>query len=98
MYVVRDIFQLKFGHFKDAKALLDEVKEKDMLPKDVDRRMLSDFTGDAYRLVLEQSFNSLAEYEQHLQGTMSKPEFQQWYGQFKEHVESSHREILKQIG
>src|SRR5438046_2216643 len=97
MYVVRDIFQLKFGHFKDAKALLDEMKKKDMLPKEANGRMLSDFTGNSYRLVLEQSFNSLADYEQHLQGTMSKPEFQQWYGQFKEHVEGSHREILKEV-
>lgn len=27
MFIVRDIFHLKFGYFKDAKALLDEVRD-----------------------------------------------------------------------
>jgi len=32
MYIVRDIFQLKFGHFRPAKALLEEALKKDMMP------------------------------------------------------------------
>jgi len=97
MYIVRDTMYLKFGHYRDAKALLEEADKKGLLPKAVSQRVLSDFTGDAYRLILEEGFNSLAEYEQHLQSSMSGYEWKQWYEQFKQHVERSEREILKQV-
>ena len=97
MYIVRDIFQLKFGHYKDAKTLLDEAAKNNMLPEQQGNRILSDFTGDAYRLVFEQGFKTLADYEQSLSGSMNKDEWQKWYTQFRDHVESSHREILKQV-
>ncbi len=97
MYIVRDIFQLKFGHCKDAKALLDEAMQKDMMPDAKSTRILSDFTGDSYRLIFEVSFNSLTDYERSLQSSMGKPEWKDWYEKFKQHVESSHREILKQV-
>lgn len=59
--------------------------------------MLTDFTGDAYRLILEASFDTLDEYEKSLTGNMSQNDWQQWYLKFKEHVERSYREILKQV-
>ena len=97
MYIVRDIFQLKFGHFKNAKSLLDEAKGKNMLPDAQNMRILSDFTGDAYRLIMEEGYDSLADYEKSLGGSMNEKEWQEWYERFKPHVESSHREILKVI-
>lgn len=96
-FVVRDIFQLKFGHFKDAKKLLEEAKAKNMLPDGKNLRLLTDFTGDAYRLIMEAGFDSLSEYENMLNRDMGQPDWQQWYEQFKTHVEGSHREILKQL-
>lgn len=97
MYIVRDIFHLKFGQYKDAKALLDEAHQKGMLPEAQSSRILTDFTGDAYRLIFEESHNSLAEYETSLADSMQKDEWKKWYGQFKQHVERSYREILKQV-
>jgi len=97
MYITRDIFHLKFGHFKEAKSLLDDISKKGLLPESIDRRALSDFTGDSYRLILEMSFNTLAEYEEHLQTGMANQEWKQWYEQFKPHVDRSHREILKEV-
>jgi hypothetical protein len=97
MYIVRDIFQLKFGHYKDVKALLDEAKKMNMFHEDHATRILTDFTGDGYRLILEQSFNSLGDYEKALMGEMSTDDWQKWYTKFKEHVENSHREVLKLI-
>jgi hypothetical protein len=97
MYIVRDIFHLKFGHFKDAKTLLDEVRSKNMLPDAQSVRVLSDFTGDAYRLITEENFASLADYEESLNNTLKGKDWQQWYEKFKLHVENSHREILKLI-
>ncbi len=97
MYVVRDISHLKFGHYKEAKALFDEAKSKNMLPDVQNVRVLSDFTGDAYRLIMEEGYNTLADYEKSLSGTMAESDWKDWYEKFKQHVEHSHREILKQI-
>lgn len=96
-YLVRDIFQLKFGHFKDVKGLLKQADENNLFPKAKNMRILTDFTGEAYRLILEGGFDTLNEYETDLTSGMMTKEFQDWYGQFKEHVERSYREILKQI-
>ena len=97
MYIIRDIFQLKFGHFKEASALLNQATEKGLMPQAQQVRVLSDFTGDAYRLIFEEGWNSLAEYEQSLTGSMRTDDWQKWYGEFKQHVERSHREILKLV-
>src|SRR2546427_666268 len=97
MYVVRDIFHLKFAHYRDVKALMDQAEQMGMFPEKHDSRMLTDFTGDAYRLIMEQSFKTLAEYEQMMSEGFGKTEWQQWYMKFKEHINSSHREILKLV-
>lgn len=96
-FLTRDIFQLKFGHYRDVKVLLEEAMKSGLMPEAKSQRILTDFTGDAYRLVLEQGFDSLAEYEKTLNSELNQEAWQQWYARFKEHVESSHREILKQI-
>ena len=96
-FVVRDIFRLKFGHFKEAKKLLEEAMSKQMMPETPNMRILTDFTGDSYRLIMEEGFEHLAEYELSLTSSMHEEEWKKWYEEFKPHVESSHREILKQI-
>lgn len=95
MYIVRDIFNLKYGHFRPVKALMEEADKIGMMPDAKNRRVLSDFTGDAYRLIMENSFNSLADFENEFSKDMSKPEFQEWYKKFTEHIISGHREIMK---
>jgi hypothetical protein len=97
MYIVRDIFQLRFGAYKDAKTLLDDAFSKGILPDAKSARILSDFTGQAYRLVFEEGHDSLADYEQSLKASMNKAAWKKWYEKFKLHVESSNREILKQV-
>ena len=97
MYIVRDIFNLKYGHFRPVKAMMEEAIKMGMMPNDRNMRVLSDFTGDAYRFIIEFSFDSLSDYEKELNKDMSKPEFQEWYKKFIEHVDSGHREILKVI-
>ena len=97
MYIIRDIFHLKFGHYKDAKSLLDEAKNTNMLPQAQGMRVLTDFTGDAYRLILEEGYDTLADYEKSLTSELGQAEWKDWYEKFKQHVTSSHREILKLI-
>ena len=97
MYIVREIFQLKFGHFRDAKALFEEAIQKELVPQSKSLRILSDFTGDSYRLIAESSYDTLNEFEKSLQKDMNQAAFQIWYTKFKEHVVSNHREILKVV-
>ena len=97
MYIVRDIFYLKFGHYKEAKALLDDAVKKNLMPNAQQTRILSDFTGDAYRLIFEEGHETLAAYEKMLTESMGTGDWQNWYMNFKQHVERSHREILKQV-
>ena len=97
MYIIRDIFQLRFGAYKEAKALLDEAYSKGMLPEAKSSRVLSDFTGDSYRLIFEERYDTLGDYEQSLRQSMDKADWKKWYEKFKQHVASSHREILKQV-
>lgn len=97
MYVTRDIFHLKFGHFKEVKALMEEARQKQLMPEAKEQRVFTDFTGDAYRLILENGFDSLADYENAMASGMRQQEWQQWYERFKPHVERSSREILKQL-
>jgi hypothetical protein len=97
MFIVRDIFQLHFGVYKDAKALLDEAYSNGLLPDAKSARILTDFTGDAYRLIFEEGHDSLADYEKSLKDSMNKTDWKKWYEKFKPLVTSSHREILRQV-
>ena len=97
MYIVRDIFNLKYGHFRPVKAMMEDAMKMGMMPKTKANRVLDDLTGGAYRLIMETGFDSLAEFETELAADMSKPEFQEWYKKFIEHVDSGHREILKVV-
>jgi hypothetical protein len=97
MYIIRDIFQLKFGHYREVKTLVDDAVKRKLMPTAQQSRILTDFTGDSYRFIFEEAYDSLADYEKSLTAEMDQDEWQKWYNQFKPHVESSHREILKQI-
>src|SRR5687768_910225 len=58
MYIIRDIFHLKFGKAREAKELLGRMRELGNEAGYPAMRCLTDFTGDAYRLVLESEFET----------------------------------------
>jgi hypothetical protein len=94
MIIVRDVFRLKFGKAKDAKALMQETKNlmsDDRLKKS---RVLVDLVGHAYTLVLEGSYESLTDYEKEMSSVFNKNEWQSWYQKFIPLVEKSYREIF----
>lgn len=97
MYIVRDIFQVKFGEYKAARKLLDQAYSNGWLPDAKSARILTDFTGNSYRLIFEEGYDSLSEYEKSLRQSLRHPEWKKWYQQFTVHVEGSHREILQQV-
>src|SRR6188508_3240283 len=98
MYIVREIFQLQFGRYKEAKALLDKALKSGVMTPPAGSRVLTDFTGEGYRMILESPFRSLGDFETELKKEMGSPEWAEWYEQFKALIRHSEREILKQIG
>ena len=95
MYIIRDIFHLHFGKYKEAKALLDDAYSNGLLPDARSARILSDFTGESYRLIFEEGYESLNEYERSLNESMNKAGWKKWYEKFKILVNRSERELLK---
>lgn len=98
MYIVREIFYLQFGRYKEAKALIDKGLKGGMLTPPSGSRILTDFSGEGYRMILESPYRSLGDFEHELKREMNSPEWAEWYEQFKLLIRQSEREILKQIG
>jgi len=98
MLVIREVFYLKFGMAKQAIELLKKGKEMMFKDSKAERRILSDFTGHSYTLIIESEFENLASFESELQKGFSDSEWQSWYEKFKPLVDSSYREILKIVG
>lgn len=96
MYIARDIFSLRFGMFREASQIVMSGFSSGLFGTSK-MRILTDFTGESYRLIIENSFNSLSEYEQTITEAMKKPEWKEWYNKFKPYVEKSYREILREI-
>jgi len=94
MILVRDVFQVKFGRMKEAKALarqdVDFQKRSGMSAS----RFLTDLTGPYYTLVMETTYESLSAYEKTLKEILGSKEFKKWYKKFMPLVESGRREIF----
>ena len=97
MFIVREIFHLQFGRYKEAKALTDEAISKGILQLPAGSRILTDFTGEVYRLILEFPYSTLADFEADLSKELNMEAWKVWYEDFKPFVRHSEREILKQI-
>lgn len=97
MYIIREIFHLKFGHYRQAKELFEEAITKRWLLLPDGYRVLTDFTGKSYRLILELPFATLAAYEAALKSELGGEGWPGWYQRFRQHVISGQREILRII-
>lgn len=97
MIVVRDIFQLRFGKAREAKALLKEgiaLIESSGFKID---RVLADVTGPYYTMVLESTHKSLTDYERTENGHSADGRWKTWYEKFVPLVESGRREIYQVV-
>ena len=97
MFIIREIFHLQFGRYREAKVLLDEGIQRHFLLQPPGSRILTDFTGEGYRVILELPYATLANYEMDLKKELSGTGWNEWYEKFKVLVRSSEREILKQV-
>jgi hypothetical protein len=94
MIVVREVFSLKFGKAKEAKALMKESKQLMDEPMQKRTRLLFDLVGPAYTMVLEATYENLAEFEKIMSGGLSQAGWQEWYQKFIPIIEKSYREIF----
>jgi hypothetical protein len=92
MVLVREIFELKFGKMKEARALWKEMGK--VAPMPPGSRVLTDLTGRYYTLVIESPHADLAAFETSLRREMSAPGMGEWYQKFTALVESGRREIF----
>jgi hypothetical protein len=94
MIVVRDIFQVKFGRMKEAKAVWKDMLKLFLGDSRGRPRILTDLTGQYYTLVVESTFKNLTDYEEFSQQGMSAPEMGALYQKFVPLVDSGKREIF----
>jgi hypothetical protein len=98
MIVVRDIFQLKFGQSKEATTLWKQGVAMMASKTNGRARLLTDVAGAAYyTLILESTWDSIAQWEQATEGVRTDPDWQKWYPKVVALTESGRREILSII-
>jgi hypothetical protein len=93
MILVRDVFQLRFGKAREAKALWKEGSQIETRLGYAPSRGMVDFIGPYYTFVMESTYEDLASFEQAMKKVMSSPEFSAWYQKFVPLVESGRMEI-----
>jgi hypothetical protein len=94
MIVVRDVFRLRFGKAKEAKALMKEGVRLARKAGGAPSRQMTDLVGPYYTLVLESTHESLAAWESSMGTEMGAEEMAAWYERFKPLVESGYREVF----
>jgi hypothetical protein len=94
MIVVRNVFQLKFGRAKEAKALMKQgvklATEAGFAPD----RVLIDVTGRFYTMVMENSYPSLSAFEASTATGFRNETWEQWYQKFVPLCEGGYREVF----
>ncbi len=97
MLVVRNDFQLQFGHAKEAIALWNEggeIAKRNNLAGG-SARILTDLVGAPYyTLILNMSYESLADFERSSKAIMSNQEWRAWYPKVAPLAVGGHREIF----
>jgi hypothetical protein len=95
MILVRDVFQLKFGKAREALAAWKEgfaINKK--LGTGGMNRLLTDLVGKYYTIVLESTYDSLADFEKAGKAVSASEEWRAWYQKIVAVTESGHREIF----
>src|SRR3989304_5333509 len=97
MIQVRDSFQIRFGKIDQAIDLFlrlpKEVPEV-FQPAGARIELLSDISGTMYTLREAMHFRSLEAWDESSQALFARPEFQEWFKDWKQFVEDGNREFF----
>jgi hypothetical protein len=93
MILVRDVFQLRFGKAREAKALWKKGAALNKKLRYGPGRGMVDLVGTYYTFVLETTYKDLADYEGALKKVLGAKDCSKWYQKFMPLVESGRREI-----
>jgi hypothetical protein len=94
MILVRDIFNLKFGKAKEAKAVLNEGRSLMNKFGFGKTRAMTDLTGPSYTLIMESEWKSFADWENSIKSGFASDEWQKWYQKFVPLCDKGSREIF----
>ena len=96
MIVVRNVFRLKFGETREAVAAFREGfgHIQRMGISRAPARLLTDLVSSFYTVVLEQTYESLADFENSAKILMADKDWKAWYQTVLPLVESGYREIF----
>jgi hypothetical protein len=97
MIVVRDIFQLHFGKAREAIALAKEMRVIEQAAGYPVARILTDVVGEYYTLVMESTFENLAQHETGLRQGTQDPRWRELYATFVPLVRSGRREVFRVV-
>ena len=100
MVVIRNVFRLKFGKAREAVALMKEglaIQKRAIPDVEFSTRVLTDFTGPFYTLVLELNVPSVAAFESAAPRMFADKAFQENYQKMSALVDSGYREIFTTV-
>jgi len=97
MIIVRNVFRLKFGKAKDAKAYVNDAIELNKKLGFKSVRAMMDLTGPSYTMVFETGHDSLADFENNLKKIFSSNEWSELYQKLIPLVDTAYREIFTVI-
>jgi hypothetical protein len=94
MILVRDVFRLQFGRAREAIAVWQEGRGLAQKAGFKSARLLTDLVGPYYTLVLETTFDSLADYERAGQALRDDEKWRAWYAKVPPLSRDGYREIF----
>lgn len=98
MILVRDVLKIDPMQMKAAKEVIKQ-SDSSLTSLGMTRpKMMTDLTGEYYRLVMESEHADLATYERDMIKAMSTPEWQAFYAKLRPMVQGGTREVYTIVG
>ena len=94
MILVREVFRLQFGKAREALVVWREGRALAEQAGFKSSRLLTDLVGPYYTLVLENTFDSLADYERAGQALRENEKWRAWYAKVPPLSRDGYREIF----
>lgn len=91
MILVRDVFQVKFGHMDKALAAIQAVADANPERSRINR-VLTDVSGDMFTLVFEAKVESIDAHRQAMMASFEDPELAKYMAEVGQYFEHGQRE------